>query len=161
VVGDGAGDEAELIRDRLEELAPAVVQHGRLSQPELAEIARQATVFVLPSFFEGLPLVLVEAMACGCRLVATALPGIERELAPALGSALKTVTSPEFENVDEPRPDELPAFVERLTDAIERALDEPPLQMVPQAALASFTWGAVFGRVEEVWRELVQPQPER
>jgi glycosyltransferase involved in cell wall biosynthesis len=142
-------------------LAPAVLQHGRLAQPELAEIARQATVFVLPSFYEGLPLVLVEAMACGCRLVATSLPGIEQELAPALGSALETVALPELDRVDEPRADQLPAFVERLTAAIERALIAPPLQTAPPTALASFTWGAVFGRVESVWRELVQPPTSR
>ena len=37
---------------------------------------------VLPSFYEGVPLVLAEAAACGCRLVATALPGVREALAP-------------------------------------------------------------------------------
>ena len=78
-------------------MAPSVVQHGQLSQPELAEVARRSTVCVLPSFYEGLPLVLVEALACGCRLVATELPGIVEELAPRLGDALTMVELPSLE----------------------------------------------------------------
>jgi len=155
VAGSGAGAEADALRTRMTAMAPAVVHHGQLGQRPLAELMRRVTVCVLPSFYEGLPLVLVEAMACGCRLVATALPGIEGELAPALGEGLETVALPGFESVDKPRPDDLPAFVERLTAAIDRALDATPLRMTPRTALEPFTWGAVFARVEAVWRELV------
>ena len=55
---------------------------------------RRSTVCVLPSFYEGLPLVLVEALACGCRLVATDLPGVVDELAPRIGAALELVELP-------------------------------------------------------------------
>jgi len=155
VAGSGAGAEADLLRTRMTAMAPAVIHHRQLGQRRLAELMRRATVCVLPSFYEGLPLVLVEAMACGCRLVATALPGIEGELSPTLGEGLETVALPGLESVDEPRPDDLPAFVERLTAAVERALDAPPLRVAPRAAFEPFTWGAVFDRVEAVWRELV------
>lgn len=49
---------------------------GRLSQTDLAQAYRSADIFVLPSFFEGLPLVVIEALACGCKVVTTDLPGI-------------------------------------------------------------------------------------
>jgi len=158
IAGGGAGTEADSIRTRMDRMAPAVVQHGQLAQAELAELARRATVCVLPSFYEGLPLVLVEALACGCRLVATDLSGIEIELAPRLGSALTMVEMPRLESVDRPRKEELPGFVDRLAHTIEAALDAPPLgdpESTMAEALSHFTWETVFGRVERVWRSLV------
>jgi glycosyltransferase involved in cell wall biosynthesis len=158
VAGGGSGEEADALRARMDRMAPSVVQHGQLSQPDLADVARRSTVCVLPSFYEGLPLVLVEAFACGCRLVATELSGIVEELAPRLGGALEMVELPRLESVDRPHPDDLPAFVDRLEAAIVSSLDAPPIgnpvQTMPEA-LAHFRWEAVFHRVEGVWRSLV------
>jgi len=158
VAGGGSGKEADSIRTRMDRMAPAVVQYGQLTQPELADVARRATVCVLPSFFEGLPLVLVEALACGCRLVATRLPGIVEELAPHLGDALEMVEPPRLESVDRPRPEDLPTFVDCLEAAIERAVDAPPMldpSRTMADALSHFSWRAVYGRVENIWRSLV------
>ena len=94
VAGSGAGEEADRLRTRMLAMAPTVVLHGQLSQAALAELMRTCAVFVLPSFYEGLGLVLVEALACGCRLVATALPGVQEQLAPLLGPALQKVAMP-------------------------------------------------------------------
>jgi hypothetical protein len=70
------------------------------------------------------------------------------------------VPLPRLQGVDTPEPADLPAFVERLVDALERALSRPPLlgprQHVVETverALEPFTWGAVFRRVERVWLE--------
>ena len=154
VAGGGAGEEAEGIRARMDRMAPVVVQHGQLTQSELGELARKCTVCVLPSFYEGLPLVLVEALACGCRLVATALPGIQNELAPRIGNALSMVDLPRLETVDRPLPEDLPAFVDRLESSVAAALTEPaigdPAVTMPEA-LQHFTWDAVYRRVEKVW----------
>jgi glycosyltransferase involved in cell wall biosynthesis len=158
IVGGGAGGEATEIRARLDRLGERVVQHGQLSQPQLAEVARRTSICVLPSFYEGLPLVLVEALACGNRLVATALPGINSELAPRLGEALTLVDPPRLHSVDRPEPADLPAFVDALEHAIERALGQPPLgdpEQVMPGALRHFTWRAVFERVEALWRGLL------
>jgi glycosyltransferase involved in cell wall biosynthesis len=115
-------------------------------------------VCVLPSLYEGLPLVLVEAFACGCRLVATDLPGVMEELAPRLDDALTSVELPRLETVDRPHPNDLPAFVDRLVTAIDTALEAPPTgdpALTLPEPLAHFSWGAVFDRVEAVWKSLV------
>ncbi len=158
VAGGGAGPEADAIRDRMAQMAPAVVQHGQLAQPGLADLARRATVCVLPSFYEGLPLVVVEALACGCRLVTTDLAGVRNELAPRLGAPLTMVEMPRLETVDRPRPQDLPIFVDRLETALATALEAPPVgdpALTMPEALAAFTWDAVYRRVEPVWRGLV------
>ena len=99
---------------------------GRLPQAQLAQEYRAADAFVLPSFFEGLPLVAIEALACGCRVVMTNLPGIRDwvdENAP--GNGITWVRPPRMAGVDVPLAEDLPAFERRLANAIEQALNRP------------------------------------
>jgi glycosyltransferase involved in cell wall biosynthesis len=76
----GEGEE----RERLEalvrnlDLAADVALPGFANNP-FAYMAR-ARVFALTSFSEGLPGVLIQAMACGCPIVATDCPGGVREI---------------------------------------------------------------------------------
>lgn len=154
IAGDGAGEEAEALRKRMLTMAPRVVLHGQIPQTDLAELMRRATVVVLPSFYEGLPLVLVEALACGCRLVATDLPGVVEELAPRLDTALELIELPAMAGIDTPVEAELPGFVDRLESGLAVALDAPRPGDQTEA-LKSFTWEAVFQRVEDVWRKMM------
>ena len=57
------------------ELGEKVRVCGVLSQKSLAKVRRHSHILVLPSFYEGLPLVILEGLASGCRIVATDLPG--------------------------------------------------------------------------------------
>jgi colanic acid/amylovoran biosynthesis glycosyltransferase len=76
LVGDGP-DRASLETLAKElGLSDAVTFAGRLPEGEtLAEIAR-ADLLVLPSFMEGLPIVLMEAMAAGVPIIASRVAGI-------------------------------------------------------------------------------------
>jgi len=158
IVGGGSGEESDALRRRISAARPAVAMHGPLPQPQLADLMRRSRSCVLPSFYEGLPLVLVEALACGCRLVATGLPGVVEQLAPYLGGAMDLVPLPRIVDADRPHPDDLPLFVMDLERAIERSIARPPLgdpRTTMPGALDGFTWAAVFGRVESVWRDLL------
>ena len=159
VAGSGAGAEADALRRRMEGL-DTVELHGQLSQEGLGDLLRRAAVCVLPSFYEGVPLVLAEALACGCRLVATALPGVLDQLAPHLGAYLELVPLPRLEAVDRPVAADTPAFVDALAAAIRAALARGPLAPddALERALTPFTWSAVFARVEPVWLELLAGQ---
>ena len=159
VAGSGSGNESEALFGRMREMKPVVNYHGQLSQTELAELMRCSAICVLPSLYEGLPLVLVEALACGCRLVASDLPGIRAQLRPHLDFALDTVPLPRLEGVDTPVKKDLPAFVENLELAIESALSKiPPASRSKelQKALVPFCWKVVFQRVEGIWEGLSQ-----
>jgi glycosyltransferase involved in cell wall biosynthesis len=157
VAGGGSSVESDVLRERMRALAPLVELCGELSQAELGELLRRSSVFVLPSFSEGLPLVLVEAAACGCRLVATRLPGIESGLEKPLAGALELVDPPRCVRADEPDPLDLPGFVNALTAALDRTLRRGPLAAEPLADLEAFTWASVFRRVESLWLELARP----
>lgn len=49
-------------------------------QPELAELMKTADLFVLPSYREGTPRVISEAMAAGLPVVATRIDGIPEQV---------------------------------------------------------------------------------
>ncbi len=158
VAGGGAGPEADAIRDRMDRMAPAVVQHGQLAQPELADLARRATVCVLPSFYEGLPLVLVEALACGCRLVATDLAGVRNELAPTARRRTDHGRDAASRN-RRPPPSAGPSRLCRSPRDRPRRGPRGAARRRSRAHRCrrlwpDFTWDAVYGRVETVWRRL-------
>jgi len=161
VAGSGSGEEADDLRARMQAMAPAVTLHGALSQEQLGDMLRCCRAFVLPSLYEGVPLVVVEALACGCRSVATDLPGVRDELAPHLGDALICVRPPRLDGVDTPDARDLPRFVDALYGALSRALDEPLDSSPDRARLDRFTWSAVFRRVESIWRRLAGGQEPR
>ncbi|MAL27555.1 MAG: colanic acid biosynthesis glycosyltransferase WcaL [Croceicoccus sp.] len=76
LVGDGPARPVLEARARDLGLGGAVRLTGALSQDEVtAELAR-ADLFALPSFAEGVPIVLMEAMAAGLPVLATAIAGI-------------------------------------------------------------------------------------
>ncbi|MCE7870030.1 glycosyltransferase [bacterium CPR1] len=134
LVGGGEGPEADEIRDRAGSRAAGV-----LSVEKLVKAFQEADVFVLPSFSEGLPLVLLEALACGCRAVTSDLPGLP-EFAPEW---VRLIPLPRLIGPDTPVDIDLPEFVANLRAAIEaqcarpRSFDRAP-------GVAAWSWSAVF-----------------
>jgi glycosyltransferase involved in cell wall biosynthesis len=153
--GDGG---AEVIRRAAADL-DNVVFLGALSPEALAGVLQQADVFVLPSFFEGLPLVVVESLACGCRVVMTELPGVDAWMPEGLceEGRVERVPLPRLIGPDTPVAADLPAFVERLAEALSRQLArslECGRSLEACARLAPLSWEGVFRRIESGWREL-------
>jgi glycosyltransferase involved in cell wall biosynthesis len=73
----GQGPLAGRLAHKSERLGLAKSVHflGHLDQGEMVELYRAATVFVHAAHYEGLPTVLLEAMACARAVVATAVSG--------------------------------------------------------------------------------------
>ena len=76
IVGDGP--ERAALKCRLDELgvSDSVELTGAVGQDRIRELYAQAEVFCLPSFREGLPFVLIEALAMELGVVATRIMGI-------------------------------------------------------------------------------------
>ena len=126
-IAGGYGSEAEY--KEICKLAEAsrypVTFLGVLQQEALAEVFRQSDVFVLPSFFEGLPLVTMEAMACGCKVVCSEIPGMKEWLYEHVpGYQMEFVPLPKMSCVDEPKEEELPVFEKRLAKALQKKLEQ-------------------------------------
>lgn len=136
-----------------------VVFLGALPQEKLAEVLQSADVFVLPSFFEGLPLVVVESLACGCRVVMTDLPGVDSWMPEGLCAEgwVERVPLPRLTGSDTPVADDLSAFVERLAEALNRQLTrslECGRATEPDCRLEPLSWSGVFEKVLAGYREL-------
>ncbi|MEM6934579.1 MAG: glycosyltransferase [Pseudomonadota bacterium] len=76
LVGDGEGRAPAEARVKELGLTESVTFTGYQSQGEVAQHLAQTDIFVLPSFAEGVPVVLMEAMASRVPVVATRVAGV-------------------------------------------------------------------------------------
>ena len=99
--------------------------YNTVSQKELADIMRTKDVFVLPSYFEGLGLIAVEALGSGLRVVATKIDGLIELLGEELNvdEIIEYVDMPVIYDTDKAVEEEKPAFVERLVHKIGKMVE--------------------------------------
>jgi glycosyltransferase involved in cell wall biosynthesis len=157
LVGGGTGEEKEEVLALARTLGTRVVVHGPLHQEDMAAILRKAHLAVLPSFFEGLPLVVLEALAAGCRVVATALPGVVELLEGCHSEAVSLVLRPRLKSQDQPYKEDEEVFVRELAKALDSQIQaaqyQPDLALTEASqGLDYYSWPAVFARVGGVYQ---------
>ena len=148
VGGSGSDEEMEQARQLASAVPCAIEFTGRLDPAHVADVYRASDVFVLPSFYEGLPLVVIEALACGCRIVLSDLPGIKPWLQAQLPQAPITyVSPPRMVDVDEPDVEDLPRFEADLAKALGEELARARRAGKAHVDTAHLTWDAVAARI--------------
>ena len=111
MVGDGPEREA-LIRHAMDlDCADSVVWAGWLGKSDLRDAYRSSDVFVNPSFYEGMPNTVLEAMACGLPVIASAVGGNDQLVEDDLTGLVFGLSEPG-----------------RLTDALLRLAQDAPLR---------------------------------
>ncbi len=153
--GEGGGEE---IRRQAADLKN-VVFLGALTQTALADVLREADVFVLPSFFEGLPLVVVESLACECRVVVTDLPGLDSWMPEDLCAdrVVEKVPLPRLVGPDTPISEDLARFVDDLSKALSRQLEMAAAckgEAGIACRVAGLSWEGVFKKIQAAYLEL-------
>ena len=113
---------------------------GHLGPEALRDELRRGSVFAMPSRREGMPLALIEALACGTPAVATRIGGIPEVLTDTTGIVVP--------------PDDAVA----LRDALARALSgEAGLDRAAARARAeTFSDAACYGRYAALYRDLAR-----
>lgn len=161
IAGSGTGPETEHCLALAEGLGSSVTVHGHIDQQALAHMMRACHIFVLPSLFEGLPLVLLEALACGCRLVTTGLSGCLELLEKTSESLALTVPLPTMKTIDEAEPDQIPSFVANLVTALSAMVKQCRQTPIPDpdqiaAVTEPYRWQKLFLRIEHSYRLALQ-----
>ncbi|NLV98258.1 MAG: glycosyltransferase family 4 protein [Clostridiaceae bacterium] len=130
------------------------------SQDELAEHMRHSDVFVLASYYEGLGLIAIEALASGLALVSNNLPALSQQLKPHVGDTdlISWVEMPALRNLDEPVRGDIPAYLSRLSAAMEEQAHRTLRANGERASLAQavqvFSWESLASKLVQIISEL-------
>jgi glycosyltransferase involved in cell wall biosynthesis len=104
-----------------------------MPQSELASIYSAADVLALGSVREGWPNVLLEAMACGTPVVATAVGGVREIVTSDIAGEM------------------VPDRVERnFAAAIERVLGRSAERAAVRSHASNYSWGPIVRRYHEI-----------
>jgi glycosyltransferase involved in cell wall biosynthesis len=149
LVGGAAFRTTRIKEERLRSLAVTldlgdrVSFVGRKSHSEVARHMAESAAVVLPSRAESFGAVLVEALACGTPVVATACGGPEDIVRESVGVLVP--------------PEDPQALADGITDVLRQPERFEP-EALRQYALSHFSWEATVGLIEgEYLRALGQP----
>lgn len=145
----GGGTQEDYLRALARHLGIEDSVHFVGSQTNPFRFMSRATTFVLPSLSEGMPTVLIEAMACGCPVVATDIAGgavrkllndgdcgliVPREDVDGLATALTRVLKDESlretlirKGSERARDFDLPRIISENQDLMRAVATEPPI----------------------------------
>lgn len=140
VVGDGPNRaEYEQLSHRLG-LKDVVYFHGLKTKQEVAGFMRRCDFFVLPSEWENLPCVLIEALASGLPIIATRVGGIPEMINENVGFLVP--------------PKNANALAEAIDCMLDHYRDYSPATIV-RYAHERFSYETVGKRLDEIYRGLV------
>lgn len=156
----GSGDDGARVKEMAEAAGDAVVHLGVQPPETVALILQCSNLFALPSLFEGLPLTMLEAAACGCPCLVSAVPTIRTWVPPAWVERGHFALIPPLATTDADVPvgADVPRFIDTIAAGITGMLSCPRTD-ADQSDLASHlvphSWSAVFARYESIYRELI------
>ncbi|PNU04351.1 colanic acid biosynthesis glycosyltransferase WcaL [Novosphingobium guangzhouense] len=112
----GGGEDEALIAAQIErlKLADIITLHGWASPETIRDTLRSARALVVPSFAEGLPVVLMEGMALRCPVIATAIAGIPELVDDQVGWLVRSGSVDDLEAAINAALDAVPEDLERM-----------------------------------------------
>lgn len=154
LAGSGTGKEEQYIKELGSNIGSDVNFLGELTQKDLGQIFRESDIFVLPSFYEGLSLVTIEALASGLLAVATEIPGLKSYLGDNINNSgvIEYVELPKMIHVDEPLEEELSLFEDRLQTSITKQIIKVYKGYIIDndiiEEIEKMSWENIFNRIE-------------
>ncbi len=166
MAGSGKGPEYDDCIAFAAKLGNQVTNHGYVNHQRLSELMKQSHLQVLPSFFEGLPLVLFEGLASGCRIVATRLSGFDEIFGKAHKDTVRLIDLPPLETIDQPYQKDEPCLENVLSEALltmmAKVRQSPDyLDVQAETIASSYTWKCIFERILSVYQDVIGQKNRR
>lgn len=152
IIGSAVGDNIKRIEKELENTSNIKLFNAK-NQESLAELFRYSDIFILPSYFEGLGLVAIEALASGMLVVSTEITGLMELLGEEVNNSniIEYVKLPNLKNVDTPVEEDIPSFVNRLAQAIDLQVTRTfEKEIIPEniySSIASHSWENISKKI--------------
>jgi glycosyltransferase involved in cell wall biosynthesis len=124
-------------------LEKRVIFPGYVSRNDLIHLYQNATVHVVPSHYEGMPTVLLEAMSCGLPVVATDIGGNNEVVKSGVNGFL----------VPSKRPEVMAEAVVKLLDDV--SLRENMGTLARNTILMHYTWDKVADKILECYERMI------
>jgi len=161
LAGSGSGPEYEEILSLANACPFETYFTGQLPQAQLGQLMRECHFFIMPSFYEGLSLVTLEALASGLWVVSSELPGMHEWVGLSLTEAgiVEYVPLPRLRAADVPFKDDLHSYEEKLMYGIVKQLERVKLHNGEPAEgwreiVTKYSWEAVFRKIEDIYHRL-------
>jgi glycosyltransferase involved in cell wall biosynthesis len=139
VIGEGPERPAYERRTEAAKLPAHVVFHGAKPKREISEMMRGSDLFVLPSRFDNLPCVVVEALASGLPVVSTTVGGIPEMVYEGAGILVP--------------PDDPPALADAL-DSVLSNLSSYDRVEIADAARSRYSLEAVGAQLQAIYESV-------
>lgn len=136
--------------------------HNTSCQKNLSNKMRASDIYVLPSYYEGLGLIAIEALGCGMRVVVTEIEGLIQTLDDEINNstAIEFVKMPRLKTIDRPYESEIEPFVDRLAQAIEtqiiRVQNQEPIPEKIHELVLNHSWDHIMLEIENELMEIVE-----
>lgn len=136
--------------------------HNTSCQKNLSNKMRASDIYVLPSYYEGLGLIAIEALGCGMRVVVTEIEGLIQTLDDEINNstAIEFVKMPRLKTIDRPYESEIEPFVDRLAQAIEtqiiRVKNQEPIPEKIHELVLNHSWDHIMLEIENELMEIVE-----
>lgn len=146
LAGGMSGAEGSYLEEKARKLGSGVEILGQVDQKVLAEGLRKGHILVLPSYYEGFPMVVVEALACGMEVVVNDLPGLKSALGEKIleSGRVHLLPMPQLEGIDRISPAHREKYVQGLREKLEQVTERE--EPVSSLALSELSWEGIGAR---------------
>lgn len=142
IIGDGPLMDEYKQFSQDNKLSDFVEFKGWVDFEELEHLYNSSDVFVLPSLFEGMPSVVLQAMACGLPIISSRVQGSEDLIKPGVNGYLVEIGS-----------------VDDITDKMIRVITDGGMRkqmgIKSREIIKGYSWDNVSSRYEELYRQAI------